>query len=114
MKRSLRNGIGTVTAGAILLIAAVSGFIIVPEHKPHKVTTYRRVRELDYPRLTPGAVSCDSAKRICEVKVRTYLAPSHTLYDALRITTWALLIIGLLLVAIGLARYARLEPETPR
>lgn len=107
----MRNGIGIVAAGALLLIAAVSGFIVVPEHKPHKVTTYRQVPELDYPRLTPGAVSCDPVKRICETKVRTYLVPSHTLYDVLRVAPWALAIVGALLAVVGLVRYARPEGQ---
>jgi hypothetical protein len=32
---------------------------------------------------------------------------SRTLYDVLRITTWAVLIVGLLMVAVGLIGYAR-------
>jgi hypothetical protein len=121
MKRSLRNGIGAVAAGALLLVAAVSGFIIVPEHKPHTVTTYRQVPKLPYPQLTPGAVACSPGPvpsgvvpvpsvGYCEVGVRT-LVPSHTLYDLLKVAPWALAIVGALLAVIGLIRYARAAGE---
>jgi hypothetical protein len=82
----------------------------VPEHKPHTVTTYTEVVE-NPAGPTPGALSCASG--YCKVKVRTYIEPSRTLYDALRITTWALLIVGLLLAAVGLVRYVRVGSNTP-
>jgi hypothetical protein len=77
-----RKGIGTIAVGAVLLIAAVVGFVVLPEHQP----------------------GCVGSGAYCG-----YLAspPSQPLYDALRITTWALLIVGALAVVLGLIRYAR-------
>jgi hypothetical protein len=122
MKRSLRNGIGAVAAGALLVIVAVAGFIVVPEHKPHKVATYRQVPE-NSNGPTRGAVVCNPGPQYyqpasvptpepgnCEVRM-THLAPSHTLYDVLRVLPWALAIIGVLLVALGLIRYARVGDQ---
>lgn len=105
-----------VALGAVLLVASVAGFIIVPEHKPHRVTVLKRIPE-NPNGLTRGAVSCTQGTLFsgpyCNKKVKTLAGLSQTLYDALRITTWAVLIVGALLVAIGLIRYARLGPRTP-
>lgn len=70
--RSARRAGISIVVGAIFLVAAVAGFVIVPEHNQ---------------------------------TVRTGL--SHSAYDALRITLWALVIVGDLLVVAGLIRYAR-------
>jgi ABC-type Fe3+ transport system permease subunit len=66
------------SAGAMLLIVAVAGFVIVPPHAP----TYSDVPEpfgSNYP--TPWSTAA---------------------YDAARIATWAALIVGLILVLVGL------------
>jgi len=87
-----RKGVGAVALGAVLLIAAVVGFVIVPEHKPHTVTS------------VAGGFECLSN---C-----TTVGWSQTMYDVALIATWAVLIVGALLVVMGLIRYAR--PEVAR
>jgi hypothetical protein len=89
-----RGGIGAVVAGALLLIAATVGFVLVPEHHPGSFQTC--------PNGAPGCVSL--------VTVHTGL--SRPAYDALLVATWALLICGVLTVVVGLIRYAR--PEVQR
>ena len=68
--------------GAVLLIGAVAGFVTVPEHK--QVPTGFGTSTYD-----PNG------------------GWSRALHDGLWITTWALLILGVLLVAVGLINHAR-------
>lgn len=74
--------------GTLLLVAAAAGFVIVPEHKPVDTFPHPTVGDIE------GALSSPSAP------VTWHL--STTLYDVLRVTTWALLIIG---VVVLLAAY---------
>lgn len=71
-----------IAVGAVLMVGAAAGFVIVPEHKPRPTGwgTYL---------LDPTGAGW-----------------SRSLYDGLRIGTWALLIVGALLVAVGLINYA--------
>jgi hypothetical protein len=85
-----RKGIGAVALGAVVLIAAVAGFIIVPEHEPGIASSYTCLNSLAFS-LPPGC----------------HTGLSRAAYDGLRIGTWAVLIVGVLLVAMGLIRYAR-------
>lgn len=80
-----RAGIGAVTVGAVLLIAAVVGFIVVPEHAPQFVC---------------GGFGNPELGGQCA-------GWSRTTYDVARIATWALLVVGALVVVTGLIRYAR-------
>jgi hypothetical protein len=80
-----RKGIGTIAVGAVLLIAAVAGFIVVQVPSP----------DCAY----PTHADC----------IRAVSGLSPILYYAVRITTWGLLIVGALTVAVGLIRYARRE-----
>ncbi len=82
-----------IVLGAVLLVAAAAGFVIVPEHKP--VTKY-----VD---LSTGSLCTPTAG--C-TKVHTGFATQST-YDIARIGTWACLILGLLIVAAGLINLAR-------
>jgi hypothetical protein len=75
-----------VCAGAALLVAAVAGFVIVPEHRP-QVVGGRDLAGVMFGGATVGW--------------------SRTVYDAARIATWALLIVGVLLAAVALINYAR-------
>jgi uncharacterized membrane protein HdeD (DUF308 family) len=77
-----------VIVGGVLLVGAVAGFVIVPEHKPEFTCLAQ---------LLNGA--------ICTSSVTS--GWSRTAYDAARIGTWALLIAGVLLVAVGLVNFAR-------
>lgn len=77
-KPALRLSVGT-----LLLAVAVVGFVIVPEHKPH---------------LAPAPGWWGGPYRV---------GWSQTAYDAARIGTWALLIVGVILLAVGLIDYAR-------
>ena len=91
-----RKGFGAVMAGAVLLIAAVVGFILVPEHKPAIRDTYDCLNDYTF---RPLPASCLAGL-------------SRTAYDAARIGTWAAVVVGTLLVVMGLIRYAR--PEVGR
>jgi hypothetical protein len=74
-----------VSIGALLLVGAAAGLVIVPEHKP--------------------GLTCPNGLQGC-----LNLVPSgwsHSAYDAARIGTWALLIVGTILLVIGLINYAR-------
>jgi uncharacterized membrane protein len=74
----MRGAWVTLAAGAVLLIIAVTGFVVVPQHAP----TYSDV---------PPPLGSH------------YPAPWSTgVYDAGRIITWADLIVGLILVLVGL------------
>jgi uncharacterized membrane protein HdeD (DUF308 family) len=84
--RTIRSGILTISLGALLLIAAVAGFVIVPEHAP--MGSFNGSTCAEY-------AGCP----------RTGL--SHTMYDVLRVATWAALIIGALVVIVGLISYSR-------
>jgi hypothetical protein len=66
----------------MLLIAAVAGFVIVPEHKPQFSCAGWGF-----------GVQCAGLSR--------------TAFDVARISTWALLIVGAVLVAVGLINYGR-------
>jgi hypothetical protein len=92
----MRRSIATITGGAVLLIASVAGFIIVPEHAPG-VAQVGRDRFGNCQAIGETGNTCHY--------VATGLA--HTLYDALRIATWALVIVGVLLTTIGLIGLAR-------
>lgn len=96
-----RAGLGAVAVGAVLLVGAVAGFIVVPEHKPGSYVA-RQGPTLPLECATGGGVPANCVAA----------GLSRTAYDALRIVTWALLIVGGLLVAMGLIRYAR--PEVAR
>ena len=85
----MRKGVGAVAVGAVVLIAAVAGFVIVPDHAPQFICAGF------------GAVTGNQCAGW----------PRST-YDGARIATWALAIVGALLVAMGLIRYAR--PEVGR
>lgn len=92
MGRMSRRGIGAVAVGAVLLTAAVVGFIVVPEH-------------------APGLSSDLSCAGWSPAPPRCHTGWSQTAYDVARIATWALAILGALLVAMGLIRYARPEAQ---
>ncbi len=83
----------SIVLGAVLLVAAAAGFIIVPEHRP--VTKY-----VD---LSTGSLCTPTAG--C-TKVHTGFA-TRTVYDLVRVGTWAALIVGLLIVIVGLINLTR-------
>ena len=94
----------TISLGALLLIAAVAGFVIVPEHMPN--ITYTDPR---FPSAACGPPSIAIQPQGCTT-IRSGV--SHTVSDGLRIATWAVLIVGVLLVTVGLINYARPLPQT--
>lgn len=79
--------------GALMLIGAVAGFIIVPEYKP-----------------VPAGTPFDFRGYTLTSQVAIGL--SQTAYDALRITTWALVIVGVIVVLVGVIRYWRASGRT--
>lgn len=99
----MRKGIGSIAAGAVLLIAAVAGFVIVPEHQPG----WKYVPPIWHDNVRYSVGSCDGNGYPSCPTVAT--GPSRPVYDGLRIATWAVLIVGALTVAVGLARYGRRE-----
>jgi hypothetical protein len=76
----------TLAIGAVLLIAATAGFVGVPEHAP--MASFNG---------TPCAPNAGCP----------HTGFSQTVYDLLRITTWALVVGGAILVIVGLINYAR-------
>jgi len=83
------------TVGACLLIASVAGFIIVPEHAPG----LEQVGRDQFGNCQPIGETGNTCHWVAT-------GISHTLYDALRITTWGLAIVGFLLTAIGVIGFA--------
>jgi hypothetical protein len=83
----MRRAIVLIALGAVLLIGAAAGFVIVPEHKPQHGEA-----------VVPGWGGTG---------VYFHTGWSQTVYDAARIATWALLIVGTLLVVVVLINYAR-------
>jgi hypothetical protein len=75
-----------IVVGTLLLIAAVAGFVIVPQHKPAVVGGQEW-----------GGYLLGGSN----------VGWSRTAYDAARIGTWALLIVAVLLLTVGLISYAR-------
>jgi hypothetical protein len=92
----VRRSFATITTGAALLIVSVAGFIVVPEHAPG-------VEQVGRDQFG-NCQAIGETGNTCHY-VATGLA--HTPYDALRITTWSLLIVGVVLTAIGLIGFAR-------
>lgn len=101
-----RRAPALITVGAIVLIGSVAGFVIVPEHAPATSTIDARAVSGCTPPARPGQPVVLLSDPSCHV-VHTGLA--HTPYDALRIATWALLIVGALTVGVGLIGYSRQE-----
>lgn len=81
--------ISMLVLGVALLIVAVAGFVIVPEHAPH--TSY----------VLPDGEECLGN---CE---GIHTGWSQTLHDAARIGTRAALIVSIVLVVLGVIRYAQ-------
>lgn len=79
--------------GLLSIVAAISGFVILPEHKPLPPCTADCVPSLGA--SLSGGFS-DPVSRL-----------SQPLYDALRITTWTLLLLGVTLLILGVIRVAR-------
>jgi hypothetical protein len=99
----VKRYLAAVAVGAILLVAAVVGFVVLPEHKPGSMIVAR-----SGPTLALTCASNSGGIPADCVQVATGL--SRTLYDVLRVTTWACLIVGALVVVIGLIGYARARP----
>ncbi len=110
-----RRAVGAVAVGAALLIAAVAGFIIVPEHKPSTRDEWR----LDDGQIVSQCYSDNGFQYTYYESGTTHQCfdvaiasgPPRAAYDGLRILSWGLAIVGALFVAIGLIRYARPGPE---
>ena len=83
----------------MLLITAAAGFVVVPEHAPSVI--------YDGLHCSHAGARGFTATGGCPV----HHGLSRTAYDALRIATWAALILGVLAAAIGLIRMARARPE---
>jgi hypothetical protein len=84
------------TERALLLIAYVAAFIVVPEH----AAEVEQVGRDQFGNCQPIGETGNTCHYVAT-------GLSRTLYDALRVTTWALLIAGVLLVVVGLISYAR-------
>lgn len=91
----MRRAWFVIALGAVLLIAGVAGLIIVPEHKPLDGSGQPSLAET----LNPFTEASGSTQW------------SQTLYDVLRIATWAVLIVGAITLVVGLITYARGSTE---
>lgn len=95
---------GILSAGAVLLIAAAAGFIVVPEHAPaSRLVGYRPADggQMDQALCQaegPASGACKGYHPGHDVAVGL----SRTAYDVLRVGTWACVIVGLILVLVGL------------
>jgi hypothetical protein len=78
-----------VFVGAVLTIAGIAAFIEAHSHPPEVESRCRR-----------GGEVCP-----LEEFIHVHVGLSQTAYDLLRISAWALIIIGALLVLTGLIRY---------
>jgi hypothetical protein len=99
----MRRGGLSIISGALLLIAAVAAFVIVPEHMPATQTTT----------VAPVNGYCPGVPGVVQPRDFACPGPTHsvglsrTTYDIARISTWAVLIVGALLVIVGLLNYSR-------
>jgi disulfide bond formation protein DsbB len=91
----------TLIVGALLLIGAAAGFVVVPEHHPLSIADTCSNSWWGTP-CPAGIVPAGPTSHL-----------SRTAYDALRMTTWAFLIVGAVLVAAGLVSYARRAGPMP-
>jgi hypothetical protein len=94
--------VSVLAIGAVLLILAVAGFVVVPEHAPHYVGGHAAI---DTKVLTceAGGQGTDArCEREAGYRQGNPAGLSQPMYDLLRITTWALLIVGLIAVVAGL------------
>lgn len=89
--------------GVLLLIGAVAGFVIVPEHQPG--TEVIAGPPSDY--RTGDACANYTPQDQCEPRETIRVGFTRTEYDGARIGTWAALIIGGVLVLLGLIRFAQ-------
>jgi hypothetical protein len=87
--------------GAVLLIAAVAGFIVALEHTPGTQLVDAQGQPLAG--CDPGACAGTSV---------VHIGWAQATYDVVRVLTWALAIVGALLVVMGMIRYSR--PEVDR
>jgi hypothetical protein len=92
----MRRPLVSIAVGAVLLIMAVAGFVIAPEHAPG-VEQVGRDQFGNCQAIGENGNTCH------------YIATglSQTLYDVVRIATWGLLIVGVLLAVVGLIHYGR-------
>jgi hypothetical protein len=84
-----KRSLAAVAIGAALLVAAVAGFVVVPEHKPIPPQCAHGQDYLCPEPTPPGAYVAHGL--------------SKGAYDALRIGTWALVILGVIVVGLGLS-----------
>jgi hypothetical protein len=82
-----------VVVGAILLVAAVVGFVVVPEHTPGTQLVDAQGHPL---------AGCDPGA--CAGTNVVHIGWAQTTYDVARVFTWAVLIVGALVVVLGLIR----------
>ena len=85
------SSMGRVFGGAALVIAGIVAFIEAPSNRPA---------------VTPPPYVYKDVQGIHEVDVAVPISgSSQTAYDLLRIGAWALVIIGVLLIVVGLIGY---------
>jgi hypothetical protein len=81
----MRRTVVMIALGVLLVVGAVAGFVILPEHRT--LPPHGHWWDASYFPGRPGL--------------------QHTLYDVLRILTWSFLVTGTVIVAVGLLDYGR-------
>lgn len=84
-----------VFGGAVLIIAGIAGFIEAHSHRPVPATTLSHNLRMAFAEESAG-VTPQPASGL-----------SQSNYDLVHIASWALIILGVLLVIVGLIAYAR-------
>lgn len=84
-----------VFSGAALVVAGIAAFVVAHSHAPVAGTTLSSVPRIALREKWVGAEATPST------------GWSQSVYDAVRIGGWALLIFGVLLIVVGLIGYAR-------
>ena len=97
----MRGAWATLAAGALLMIVAVTGFVIVPQHRPGSVLVGQvggqgGINQALCQADGPSSSYCPHGGHFVPV------GWARSLFDLLRIATWACVIAGLILVLVGL------------
>ena len=92
--------------GAVLLIAAAAGFIVVPEHAPGSVMVDNVSGAVVDQCATPEVIPGGGVPPCTETHI-VHTGLSQTGYDVARVATWACVIVGVLVMVVCLIGYAR-------
>lgn len=100
---------GLLYAGGLLLVLAVVGLVIVPQHAP-SFSAGNAGSPVKYSICIAQGGTDAQCDRASGATGGAPIGLARSLYDLLLITSWALLIVGSIVVAVGLIRTWQNKP----